>query len=182
MSTDDPDADGLVPRLRTLPPDANRSQVDDTFTVRPRTGDPLGRDFADQETVTGTADVLLPNRSVLYRRGLVADAALHHVLVRLALHGDGALTHPAADHRGAAAVRAALRGVRGRGLIWCHRVGERRLCFSLISMNNLPGREAVGLVVLIRQKRRPFPVRHPVLNSSPGGESQGRDKLTLFQP
>lgn len=28
--------------------------------VRPGTGDPLGRDFADEETVAGAADVLLP--------------------------------------------------------------------------------------------------------------------------
>lgn len=40
------------------------------FSVSPvwsRTGDPLRRDFADQQTVTWTADILLSNRSVLYR-------------------------------------------------------------------------------------------------------------------
>lgn len=31
------------------------------------TGDPLWRDFADQQTVTWTADILLSNRGVLYR-------------------------------------------------------------------------------------------------------------------
>lgn len=35
--------------------------------VRPRTGDPLRRDFANQQTVAWTADVLLSNGSVLYR-------------------------------------------------------------------------------------------------------------------
>ena len=59
-------------------------------------------------------------------RSFVADGALHHVLVRLALHRDGALAHPAADDRSAAAVRAALRRVGGRRLAWCHRAGERR--------------------------------------------------------
>lgn len=126
VSTDDPDADGLMLRLRTVSADVNGSQVDDAFTVRPRTGDPLRRDFANQQTVTWTADVLLPNGGVLYRRSFVADAALHHVLVRLALHRYGALTYPAADDRSAAAVRAALRRVRRRRLTLDQRAGERR--------------------------------------------------------
>lgn len=33
--------------------------------VRPGTGDPLGRDFADEETIAGAANVLLPCRGVL---------------------------------------------------------------------------------------------------------------------
>lgn len=33
--------------------------------VRPGTGDPLGRDFADEETIAGAADVLLPCWGVL---------------------------------------------------------------------------------------------------------------------
>lgn len=139
--------------------------------VRSRTGDPLRRDFADQETVAWTADVLLPDGGVLYRlrrqedgtmrncvggsargfrfapavsvshvtgptppspdppdyRGFVADVALHHVLVRLALHGYGALADAAADDRSAAAaVRAALRRVGRRRLAGSHRAGERR--------------------------------------------------------
>lgn len=32
MSTDDPDADGLMLRLRTVSADVNGSQVDDAFT------------------------------------------------------------------------------------------------------------------------------------------------------
>lgn len=39
------------------------------------TGDPLRRDFADQQTVTWTADVLLSNRSVLY--GLQREGQRH---------------------------------------------------------------------------------------------------------
>lgn len=41
--------------------------------------------------------------------GLVAYAALDHMLVHLALHRYGALTDPAVDDWSAAAVRAALR-------------------------------------------------------------------------
>lgn len=85
MSADDSDADGLL-RFGAVPVDVNRSQVNDAFTVRPRTGDLLRRDFADEQTVARTADVFLPHRSVFYGRSLVADAALDHVLVRLALH------------------------------------------------------------------------------------------------
>lgn len=149
-------------RFRTFPADVNWSQVDDAFTVRPRTGDPLRRDFADQETVTRTADVLLSNGSVFYRRGFVTDAALHHVLVRLALHRNGALTDAAADDWCAAAVRAALWRVGRRRLTWSHGAGERRqtLRFGRISVQAAAGREAVGPVVLLGQQRRPFPFRH----------------------
>lgn len=125
VPADDPDADGLMLGFGAVPADVDWSQVDDAFTVRPRTGDPLRRDFADQEAVARTADVLLPDGGVLDWRGLIADAALHHVLVRLPLHRDGALTHPTADDRSAAAVRAALRRVRGRRLAGGHRTGER---------------------------------------------------------
>lgn len=50
-------------------------------------------------------------------RRFVAYAALHHMLVRLALHRYGTLTDPTVDNRSAAAVRAALRGVGGWRLI-----------------------------------------------------------------
>lgn len=155
MSTDDPDADGLMSRFRTVPADVDWTQVDDAFTVWPRTGDPLRRDFANQQTVAWAADVLLSNGSILYRRGLVAYAALHHMLVRLALHRYGALTDPAADDRRAAAVGAALWRVRGRRLTRYHRAGERHKTrwFWRISMRAAPGREAVGPVVLIGQQR-----------------------------
>lgn len=58
-------------------------------------------------------------------RSFVAYAALHHMLVRLALHRYGTLTDPTADDWSAAAVRAALRGVGGWRLTWYHRAGER---------------------------------------------------------
>lgn len=47
------------------------------------------------------------------------------MLVRLALHRYGGLTNPAADDRSTAAVWAALWGVRGWRLAWCHWAGER---------------------------------------------------------
>lgn len=118
-------------RFRTVPADVNWTQVDDAFTVWSWTGDPLRRDLADQQTVTWTADILLSNGSVLYRRRFVADAALHHMLVRLALHRYGALTDPTADDRSAAAVRAALWRVRGWSLTWKRRAGERRQSLRL---------------------------------------------------
>lgn len=151
------------------------SQVDDAFTVRSGTGDPLRRDFADQQTVARTADVLLSDRSVFDRCGLVADGALHHVLVRLALHRYGALADPAADDRGAAAVRAALRRVGRRRISRRHQAGERRqtLRFRRMSIGAAAGREAVGPVVLLGQQRRPFPVRHRSQScpAAAGGES-----------
>lgn len=58
-------------------------------------------------------------------RSFVADATFHHVLMRFALHGYGTLTDPAADDRSAAAVRAALRRVRGWRVAWDQRAGER---------------------------------------------------------
>lgn len=83
----------------------NWTQVDYPLTVRPRTGDPLGSDFADEQAVAGAADVLLPCWGVLNGCSLIADPTLDHVLVDLALHRDEVLTHPAADHRGTAALR-----------------------------------------------------------------------------
>ena len=63
-------------------------------------------------------------------RGLVADAALDHVLVDLALHRDQALAHAAADDGRAAALRRRERGVGRRILPQEHRglggAGERR--------------------------------------------------------
>lgn len=49
-------------------------------------------------------------------RSFIAHPALHHVLVDLALHGDEALTHPAADDRGAATLRGGEGGVGRRVL------------------------------------------------------------------
>lgn len=48
------------------------------------------------------------------------------MLVCLALHRYGALADPAADDGSTAAVRAALRGVGGRGLTWYQGAGKRR--------------------------------------------------------
>lgn len=62
-------------------------------------------------------------------RGFVANATLHHVLVDLPLHGDQALTHPAADYRSTAALRGGEGGVGRRVLPEEHRrlsrAGER---------------------------------------------------------
>lgn len=49
-------------------------------------------------------------------RSFIANPALHHMLVDLALHRDQALTHPAADNRGAATLRGGERGVGRRVL------------------------------------------------------------------
>lgn len=57
----------------------------------------------------GKSELLQQSTACLTHRSFVADAALHHMLVRLALHRYGALTDPAADDRSAAAVGAALR-------------------------------------------------------------------------
>lgn len=62
------------------------TQIYYPLTVGPWAGDPLGGDFADEQTVTGTAHVLLSSRGVFNRRGLIAHPTLDHVLVDLALH------------------------------------------------------------------------------------------------
>lgn len=108
----------------------NRTQIYYPLTVRPRTGDPLRSDFADEQAVAGAADILLPCRGVLNGGGFIANPTLHHVLVDLPLHGDEALTHPAADDGGAAALRGGERGVGWRVLAEEHRrlsgAGKRR--------------------------------------------------------
>lgn len=108
----------------------NWTKVYYPLTVGPRAGDPLGGDFADEQTVTGTADVLLSSRGVFNRRGLVADATLDDMLVDLSLHRDEVLTHPAADDGGRAALGGSEGGVRRRVLPQQHRgscgTGERR--------------------------------------------------------
>lgn len=78
----------------------DRTKVYYPLTVRPWTGDPLGGDFADEQTVTRAAYVLLSSRGVLNGRGLVAHPTLDHVLVDLALHRDEVLTDSAADDGG----------------------------------------------------------------------------------
>lgn len=117
MSADHSDAHGLtVLWFWAVSADVDRPQVYHAFTVRSGAGDFLRCDFADEETVARTAYIFLPNWSIFYWRGLVAEVALDDVLVRLALHTDGALAHSAADDRGTAAVRAALGRVWRRGL------------------------------------------------------------------
>lgn len=115
--------------VRTGWPRVHGAQVDYPLTVWPGTGDPLGGDFADEQTVAGAAHILLPSRGVLDRRGLVADATLDHVLVDLALHRDQALAHAAADDGCAAALWRGERGVGRRVLPQEHRglggAGER---------------------------------------------------------
>lgn len=43
----------------------HRSQVDDSFAVGPRAGNPLGSHFADEETVTGASNIFFPWRCIL---------------------------------------------------------------------------------------------------------------------
>lgn len=50
VSTDDPDANGLVLRFRTFPADVNWSQVDDAFT---------GRKKEKKDLKAGGADTLM---------------------------------------------------------------------------------------------------------------------------
>lgn len=57
-------------------------------------------------------------------RSFVAYTALHHMLVRLALHRYGTLTDPAKDDGSAAAIWTALWGVWRRGLTWYQSTGE----------------------------------------------------------
>lgn len=86
-----------------------------------------GFHFASAVSVSHVTGPTPPSPDPPDYRGFVADVALHHVLVRLALHGYGALADAAADDRSAAAaVRAALRRVGRRRLAGSHRAGERR--------------------------------------------------------
>lgn len=54
-------------------------------------------------------------------RSFIANGTLDHVLVDLALHRDGVLTHPAADDGGAATLRGGQRGIGWRVLPQEHR-------------------------------------------------------------
>lgn len=83
----------------------NWTQIYYPLTIWSGTGDPLGSDFADEQTVAGAANVLLPCWGILNGRRFIANRTLYHMLVDLALHRDHALAHPAADKRGTAALR-----------------------------------------------------------------------------
>lgn len=113
------------------------------LTVGPRAGDPLGSDFADEQTVTGTAHVLLSSRSIFNWRGLVTDSTLDHVLVDLSLHRDEVLTDSAADDGGRAALRGGEGGVRGRILPQQHRgrcgARERRETLGFVGVGTVVG-------------------------------------------
>lgn len=60
-----------------------RRQIDDALAVGPRTGHPLGRALADEQTVAGTSDVLLARRRIPDGRGFIALGALDDVLFLL---------------------------------------------------------------------------------------------------
>lgn len=60
-----------------------RRQIDDPLAVGPRTGNPLGRALADEQTVAGTSDVLLARRRVPDGRGFIALGTLDDVLFLL---------------------------------------------------------------------------------------------------
>lgn len=66
VSAGDPRSAGL--RFWTRWTWMDRTQVYYPLTVGARAGDPLGGDFADEQTVTGTAHVLLSRWSVFNRR------------------------------------------------------------------------------------------------------------------
>lgn len=168
MSTEDPDPNRLVLWFWTVSAQVHRSQIDDAFTVGPWAGYPLGRDLADEQTVTGTAHVLLPYRSVLYGSGFVADAALDHMLVSLSFHRDGALTDPAADPRTSSVWADTREGVGGRRFhhICQGGAGEGRL--KVVGFGWATPSGAVRTVVLIGQQRRPLPVRHGSRHFRPG--------------
>lgn len=114
VSTGDPGPGWLG--VRTGRTRMNWTQIDYPLTIWPGTGNPLGGDFADEQTVAGAANVLLPCWGVLNGRSFIADPALHHMLVDLTLHRDQTLTHPAADNRGTAALWGGERGVGRRVL------------------------------------------------------------------
>lgn len=61
-------------------------QIYDPLTIRPRAGDPLRCDLADEKTVTRAAHIFLACRSILYGCGFIADAALDHMLMDFALN------------------------------------------------------------------------------------------------
>lgn len=119
------------------------TQVYYPLTVGPRAGDPLGGDFADEQTVAGTADVLLSSRGVFNGRGLVADATLDDVLVDLSLHRDEVLTDSAADDGRRAALGGGEGGVRRRILPQQHRgrcgAGERRETLGFVGVGAVVG-------------------------------------------
>lgn len=60
-----------------------RRQIDDALAVGSRTGHPLGRALADEQTVAGTSDVLLARRCIPDGRGFIALRALDDVLFLL---------------------------------------------------------------------------------------------------
>lgn len=60
-----------------------RRQIDDALAVGPRTGHPLGRALADEQTVAGTSDVLLARWCIPDGRGFIALGALDDVLFLL---------------------------------------------------------------------------------------------------
>jgi len=84
-------------------------QVDDSFAVGPRAGNPLGSHFADKETVTGAPNIFFPWRCILDWSGFIADATFDYMLMHLAFHVDERLADSAGDHGGTPTVRAGQR-------------------------------------------------------------------------
>lgn len=62
------------------------AKVNDSFTVWPGAGYPLGGDFTNQQTVAGTTNILLPLGGILYGCGLIADSTFYYMLMHFALH------------------------------------------------------------------------------------------------
>jgi len=74
MSTDDPDTHRLW--FWTQRSWMHGPQVDDSFAVGPRAGNPLGSHFADKETVTGAPNIFPLNKALKYLTICVSIAFL----------------------------------------------------------------------------------------------------------
>lgn len=84
-------------------------QIDDSFAVGPRTGNPLGSYFADKQAVTRAPDIFFPLRCILDGCGFVADTTFDYMLMHLAFHIDERMADSAGDHGGTPTVRAGQR-------------------------------------------------------------------------
>jgi hypothetical protein len=73
-------AESTVPATESTLPGPECTVTGAMSTTVPGTGNPLRGALADEETVAGAPHVLPPWRGVPDGRGLVALAALHHVL------------------------------------------------------------------------------------------------------
>lgn len=101
--------------------------LEDVFSqsVKQTTGNLSATENNNDSFLVKTTNIYYCWWNVLTYCSFVAYTALHHMLVRLALHRYGTLTDPAKDDGSAAAIWTALRGVWRRGLTWYQSTGER---------------------------------------------------------